>query len=95
MILVTDSTEVSNAASIADHLHLHDEDHSQEPPPSSMSSESGEINILDDFSEGEEEEKADEDKVKPYAEDLEEAVAITMQVWNSCHACSIILIFSF
>lgn len=79
MISVTDSTEVSNAASIADHLHLHDEDHSQEPPPSSMSSESGEINILDDFSEGEEEEKADEDKVKPYAEDLEEAVAITMQ----------------
>ena len=58
-----------------------------EKAPSSRSSESGEINVLDDFSEGEEVKEAEEESVeeqgkgiKSYEEDLEEAVALTMQV---------------
>ena len=53
-----------------------------EKAPSSRSSESGEINVLDDFSEGEEEkvEEEEEEQLKPYEENLEEAVALTMQV---------------
>ena len=76
---ISNSTDATNAASNAHHLQLPEEENSREPPLSSRSSESGEINILDDFSEGEEE-KADEEKSKPYAKDLEEAVALTMQV---------------
>lgn len=75
---ISNSTDATNAASNAHHLQLPEEENSREPPLSSRSSESGEINILDDFSEGEEE-KADEEKSKPYAKDLEEAVALTMQ----------------
>ena len=59
-----------------------DEDDSghREKAPSSHTSESGEINILDDFSEDEQDREGDEDKLKPFAENLEEAVALTMQV---------------
>ena len=52
----------------------------REKAPSSRTSESGEINILDDFSEDEQERDRDEDKLMPFAENLEEAVALTMQV---------------
>ena len=48
--------------------------------PSSRSSESGEINILDDFSEEEDDKDDRGERLKPYAENLEEAVALTMQV---------------
>lgn len=47
--------------------------------PSSRSSESGEINILDDFSEEEDDKDDRGERLKPYAENLEEAVALTMQ----------------
>ena len=52
----------------------------REKAPSSRTSESGEINILDDFSEDEQDRDRDEDKLMPFAENLEEAVALTMQV---------------